>query len=103
MSFYAISRSIWLLRNDMVFNGNVFNFEKIIDIIKYRLASWFKVRWPDYPYMISDIVRFPKDIPIPNEIKVSKRNIDWEPSSPDFLKFNVDGSARGKPEPASIG
>ena len=62
------------MRNGIVFNGSVFDFEKIIDITKYRLASWFKARWPDSPHSISDIVRFSKDILNPKENIVVKRS-----------------------------
>ena len=91
------------MRNGIVFNGSVFDFEKIIDITKYRLASWFKARWPDSPHSISNIVRFPKDILNPKENIVVKRSFTWEPPPPEFLKFNVDGSARGKPGVTGIG
>ena len=74
MSFFAILWSIWLLRNGVVFNGKVPDFEETMDTSKYRLASWFKARWPSSPYSISDIVRFPKDIPVPMANKVSKRS-----------------------------
>ena len=36
-------------------------------------------------------------------IKVVKRGVSWNAPSPDFLKFNVDRSSRGKPGPAGIG
>ena len=34
--------------------------------------------------------------------KSSKRSIVWETPPLDYLKFNVDGSVRGKPELFSI-
>ena len=103
MSFFAIVWSIWLLRNSTIFNGKALDFEEQVDIIKYRLASWFKARWPKSPHSISDIVRSPKEISIPTVKKVSKRCSVWEPPPLDFLKFNVDGSAKGKPGAGGIG
>ena len=76
--FYVIVWSIWKLHNDMVFNGKVFDFVQIFDIIKFRLASWFKVKWPDCPNSTLDIVRFPKDIQVQNVSKVAKKAILWE-------------------------
>ena len=35
MVFFAIIWSIWLLRNDLVFNGKAFNFQQTIDIVKF--------------------------------------------------------------------
>ena len=96
MSFYAIIWFIWILRNDMVFNGKVFDFEQIIDTSKFRLASWFKAKWSDSHYTILDIVRFPKDIQVLKISKATKRAIVWESPPPDSIKFNMDGSARGK-------
>ena len=75
MSFYAIIWSIWLLRNDMVFNGKVFDFVQIIDTFKFRLASWFKAKWFDSHYTILDIVRLPKDIQVQKVSKTIKRTI----------------------------
>ena len=103
MSFYAIIWSIWLMRNDMVINGKVWDLEQIIDTFRFRLASWFKAKWPESSHSISDIMRFPKNIQIPKVRKASKRTIVWDCPVPDYLKFNVDGSVRGKPGPAGIG
>ena len=69
MSFFAIIWSIWLMRNDMVFNGKAFDLEQIIDIFKFRLASWFKVKWPKTPHSILDIVKFSKDIQVPKGVQ----------------------------------
>ena len=38
MSFFVISWSIWLTRNDMISNGKVFDFRQIIDTIRLRTA-----------------------------------------------------------------
>ena len=103
MSFYAITWSIWLLRNDMAFNGKVFDLEQFIDTFKIRLASWFKAKWPKSLHTISEIVNFSKDVQAPKVSKTSKRTLVWKTPPPNFLKFNVDGSARGKPGLAGIG
>ena len=73
--FYVIVWSIWKLRNDMVFNGKVFDFVQIFDIIKFRLASWFKTKWSDCPNSTLDIVKFPKDIQVQKVSKVAKKAI----------------------------
>ena len=103
MSFYAIIWFIQLLHNDMIFNRKVFDFELIIDTFKFRLASWFKAKWPDSHYTISDIVRFSKDIQVSKVSKVNKRSIVWETPSSNYLKFNMDRSTRGKPGSVGIG
>ena len=87
----------------MVFNGKVFDFDPIIDTLKFRLASWFKAKWPKTPSFISDIVRFRKVTQISKRHKNSRRAIAWASPPYNHMKFNVDGSARGKPGPAGIG
>ena len=75
----------------------------IIDTIKVRIASWFKAKWPDCPNSILDFLRFPNVIQTPMKVKVRKKATPWICPPLDSLKFNVDGSARGKPGPAGIG
>ncbi|KAK3226182.1 hypothetical protein Dsin_006044 [Dipteronia sinensis] len=38
----------------------------------------------------------------PTNAKQTKKEVDWVPHSLDGLKFNVDGSARGKPGPTGM-
>ncbi|XWS09195.1 hypothetical protein CRYUN_Cryun40dG0065000 [Craigia yunnanensis] len=75
MAFYVIFWSIWLLRNDMVFNGKVFDFEYIIDTIKFCLTSWFKAKWPDCPNTVLDVVKFHMDIQVQMVCKAIKKTI----------------------------
>ena len=91
------------MRNDMVFNGKVFDLEQIIDIFKFRLASWFKAKWPETSLTNSDMARFPKDTKVPKVCKAKRRSTAWVTPPSDHLKFNVDGSSWGKPGPAGIG
>ena len=39
MAFFAIIWSIWLTRNDMVFNGKVLDLRQILNIINLRIAN----------------------------------------------------------------
>ena len=103
MSFFVISWSIWLMRNDMIFNGKVFDSRQIIDTIRLRIAWWFKAKWPDSVYSILDIVRFPNITQSPLKSRAVKNAALWKAPPLGSLKFNVDGSARGKPGPAGIG
>ena len=103
MLFYVIVWSIWKLCNDMIFNGKVFDYIQISNTIRFRLATWFKAKWPDCPNSTLDIVKFPKEIQVQKVSKATKKAILWERPPSDFLKFNVDGFARGKPGPTGIG
>ena len=103
MIFFVIIWSIWLMRNDMIFNGKAYDFRQIIDTIKLRTAWWFKAKWPNSVNSILDIVRFPNNIQSPIKSKAVKNVTLWKAPPSGSLKFNVDGSARGKPGPAGIG
>ena len=62
MAFFAIIWSLWLWCNDMIFNDTIFDFKQIIDTIKFRIASWFKAKWPECPNIFLDVVNCPSAI-----------------------------------------
>ena len=86
MAFFAIIWSIWLMRNEMVFNGKVFDLRQILDIINLKIANWFKAKWPKCTNSILDIVRFPNIIKRPPVIKAVKRGVSW---NPPFRLFEI--------------
>ncbi|XWS15405.1 hypothetical protein CRYUN_Cryun35bG0094600 [Craigia yunnanensis] len=86
----------------MVFNGKVFDLRQIINIIKLRIASWFNAKWPSV-YSVLEVVRFPNDTKVPPKVKVVKEPICWKFPTLEYIKFNVDGSSKGKPWPTGIG
>ncbi|XWS61072.1 hypothetical protein CRYUN_Cryun07bG0094300 [Craigia yunnanensis] len=102
MAFFTITWFIWLKRNDIIFNGKVLDFKQFTDTFKFYLALWFKAKWSDCPNSILDVVRCPNVIKVLKSTKATKKVILWK-SPPNFMKFNVDESARGKPGPASLG
>ncbi|KAK2656639.1 hypothetical protein Ddye_009691 [Dipteronia dyeriana] len=77
--------------------------EKAMDLVKFRVAWWFKNLGKGSSESISLIIT---DIVVrclnQGKVKVPKMR-DWIPSQPKFLKFNVDGSARGSLGQAGIG
>ena len=78
MIFFVIIWSIWLMRNDMIFNGKASDFRQIIDTIRLRTAWWFKAKWPDNVNSILDIIRFPNNIQSPIKPKVVKNVTLWK-------------------------
>ncbi|XVF04129.1 hypothetical protein REPUB_Repub05bG0055500 [Reevesia pubescens] len=54
MVFLAIIWSIWLCRNDMIFNGKFLDTHQLLDLTKYRLATWFKAKWPAAAFSFVD-------------------------------------------------
>ncbi|XVF82029.1 hypothetical protein PTKIN_Ptkin16aG0010100 [Pterospermum kingtungense] len=83
MMFFFTTWTLWLVRNDMVFNGSSPAFENVVDLCKYRLATWSKARWP----MIAEGLM----------ILCCRGNISWSPPANEVLKFNVDGATQGQP------
>ncbi|XVE60389.1 hypothetical protein DITRI_Ditri05aG0124900 [Diplodiscus trichospermus] len=103
ISFYAIVWSIWLYRNEVVFQGNRLDFSQVIELIKCRIAVWTKVKWPDIALCHLDITRCLSNVLVPkNSAKVRPIN-KWSAPPVEAVKFNVDGSSVGKPGPAGIG
>ena len=87
----------------MVFNGKLFDMCQIIDIINLRLMHWFQAKWPNNKDSVLDFCRFPNVISAPKRMKKIRAALQWSKPPIGFLKFNVDGSAVGKPGPAGIG
>ncbi|XWS71347.1 hypothetical protein CRYUN_Cryun03dG0130500 [Craigia yunnanensis] len=103
MTFFAIICSIWLMQNEMVFNGKVFDSRLFCDIILLCVANWLKAKWPDSAESTLDIVRFPNFAKQPVKLKVVKKGLVWEPPSIDSLKFNINRSFKGNLGPSGIG
>ncbi|XVF69283.1 hypothetical protein PTKIN_Ptkin11bG0068600 [Pterospermum kingtungense] len=51
--------TLWLVRNDTIFNGSCPTFENVLDLCKYRLVIWSKARWPTIVVGVNDIARNP--------------------------------------------
>ncbi|XVF41637.1 hypothetical protein PTKIN_Ptkin01aG0295900 [Pterospermum kingtungense] len=39
--------TLWCTRNEIVFSKKKFQIDQIVDIIKLRIVSWVKAKWPD--------------------------------------------------------
>ncbi|XVE88638.1 hypothetical protein DITRI_Ditri19aG0085600 [Diplodiscus trichospermus] len=46
MVFFAIVWTIWLTKNDVVFNDKGVSVEQVIDSSKLKLVHWVKAKWP---------------------------------------------------------
>ena len=60
--FYAVSRSIWIARNDLMFNNLDPYSSSLIDLSKCRCAFWIKSSYNIMEYSISDSMRCLKEI-----------------------------------------
>ncbi|OMO53991.1 reverse transcriptase [Corchorus capsularis] len=75
----------------------------LLELIKIRLARWSKAKWPGMQYTVDNFVREPQFVSAPVAKKKSCFSSMWSKPLKGCLKFNVDGSAYGKPGPAGIG
>ena len=101
--FFAIIWSLWLTRNQMVFASSMVNWSEVFEIIKFRVICWFKNKSTEVCMSINDMM-----LNIQSAISLAKPGktrvlAAWEVPPIGFLKFNVDGSAHGKPGPTGIG
>ncbi|XVE80966.1 hypothetical protein DITRI_Ditri15bG0024200 [Diplodiscus trichospermus] len=101
--FFAIVWTIWLTRNDVVFNDKSVSIEQVIDSSKLRLVHWVKAKWLRILTGWQEIFMFLNLIVVPLKGHKIRSSISWVSPNVGELKFNVDGSALGKPGPTGIG
>ena len=101
--FCAIVWTIWEARNHVVFNGNKTNVEQATDMVKLWIVWRFKYLVKGTNDSIQALLLNFKDVCVEVNKKKISRVEDWIPPLADSLKFNVDGSSRGKPGPSGIG
>ena len=98
----ALVWSIWLERNDVVFNQKYTNMEVIWDMHILRIAWWVKAHWKNIPYQIEQFRNSFGLIRLPVKSKVRMAS-SWQAPQVGTVKFNVDGSALGSPGETGIG
>ncbi|OMO81727.1 hypothetical protein COLO4_23441 [Corchorus olitorius] len=94
--FFVAVWSIWLLRNDVVFNGKDVDDMQLFDLIRIRLAWWILAKWPEQPLSFQDLFRFPMEaLTSATKERLVHTSLNWNPPNVGTLKFNVDGSSKG--------
>ncbi|KAI9161242.1 hypothetical protein LWI28_015677 [Acer negundo] len=104
--FYLFSASVWTIwesRNQSFFNNTETTSECASDMIKFRVGWWFKYCGIGSQDTITNLMLNLKDLCKDRTVIKRPVSVDWTPPSPNGLKFNVDGSAKGKPGPVGIG
>ncbi|XP_058217419.1 uncharacterized protein LOC131328494 [Rhododendron vialii] len=56
--FYATIWSIWIMRNKLIFHSMTISSEEVVDLIKYRVAMWMKVKYEIKVYSIEEFKGF---------------------------------------------
>ncbi|EOY33142.1 Uncharacterized protein TCM_041125 [Theobroma cacao] len=103
MGFFTISWTIWLSRNELTFKGKSWDPEQIFDLVKLRVASWAAAKWPEEHPNVLSLFCQPKVQVTKKDKKKTRVSIEWKKPEHGWMKFNVDGAARGSLGEASIG
>lgn len=99
---YALCWTIWLERNNCVFNNVSFTPESVWDLCLARVAWWVKAWWRSCPYSIDQFVLGYEHVRMPTKVKVRLAQ-EWVPPEAGRVKFNVDGSSLGCPGVSGVG
>ncbi|XVF14304.1 hypothetical protein REPUB_Repub09cG0047400 [Reevesia pubescens] len=101
MAFYAISWSIWLHRNEILFRRKLLDFRHVIEIIKICILAWLNANWSNFQGSFENVIGF--STKIASSLTSQKQaTAAWIALSSSWLKFNVDGSSYGNLRPAGI-
>ncbi|KAK3212212.1 hypothetical protein Dsin_016918 [Dipteronia sinensis] len=103
VAFHAICWTIWETRNAVVFNHGEVDSIKAVEMVRWRVACWFKNCGPgstlSLAIMMMDLKIGCRDVIKKNRLVKSS----WRPPREGEIKFNVDGSSRGNPGLSGIG
>ncbi|KAK3231468.1 hypothetical protein Dsin_003349 [Dipteronia sinensis] len=101
--FFAVTWTTWEIRNAKVFTEAEASLPKAMDLVRFRVAWWFKNlgKGSNDPitFILLDIAERCIDS---SKVKIPKVE-KWMHPPPEVLKFNVDGAARGSMGKAGIG
>ena len=101
--FYAIVWTIWETRNARIFEKKVISQDQASDLVRFRVGWWFKHHRGGSQDPITSILLNIRDRCVDSKKTKTIRREGWIPPGIEDLKFNVDGSSRGKPGMAGIG
>ena len=94
MSGSAVVWTVWELRNHKVFEDKSPCLTTTQDLVRFRVAWWFKFLGKNVSNSVSALMLDLKGYYVETR-KVKKSVIqDWFPPLMNSFKFNVDGSAR---------
>ncbi|KAI8555421.1 hypothetical protein RHMOL_Rhmol05G0173500 [Rhododendron molle] len=56
--FFVTIWSIWIMRSRLIFQNVMIGLEEVVDLIKYRVSMWVKVKFDIKVYSIEEFKRF---------------------------------------------
>ncbi|KAK3175425.1 hypothetical protein Dsin_032739 [Dipteronia sinensis] len=89
--------------NQLVFEGKSLSVEQAKDNVKFKVTWWFKYHEKESKDTITSLLLNIKELCIDDRTGKHIKNDKWTPPAFNNLKFNIDGSAKGKPGLAGIG
>ncbi|KAK8569219.1 hypothetical protein V6N12_007751 [Hibiscus sabdariffa] len=91
LGFFAITWSIWLHRNEVIFNGKVFNSYGLLDMAILKAGWWIHSKFPETGGTLTDLISNPAlwsgSLP---QMVGSSRSV-WDPPPLGSVKFNTNG------------
>lgn len=102
MLFFATVGSLWLSRNELIFNLKEQDFGSLFLLILTRLYVWLKALSSDFPYCALDLLLSTDGLVRWTNLKGLRPLVTWSPPAFHGLKWNVNGSSIGKPGPAGV-
>ncbi|KAK9000988.1 hypothetical protein V6N11_082782 [Hibiscus sabdariffa] len=103
MAFFAITWSIWLRRNDVLFRGKGLDENQLFEIVLLRLWWWSRAKWPQWSMSIEDFMRNPECWGVARVEKRICKKDEWEAPPAGIAKFNTNGAVKGRFGPTGVG
>ncbi|XP_017977587.1 PREDICTED: uncharacterized protein LOC18600366 [Theobroma cacao] len=90
------------MRNEIVFQGKNWGDDQCWDLVRVKVAWWAKAKWLVDFQQLEQTIRCLEVNRLHTRIRGGRQTVQWEPLNRGFLKFNVDGAAKGNPCQAAI-
>ncbi|XP_057418209.1 uncharacterized protein LOC130712390 [Lotus japonicus] len=101
MTPFSIFWSIWLERNQVIFNNHPASPESIWDLHISRISAWVHGWWKECPYSSYDFSHHFDAIRLKPQTPNLRSSV-WNAPDRGFFKANVDGSSMGNPGPTEV-
>ncbi|GMJ08610.1 hypothetical protein HRI_004530200 [Hibiscus trionum] len=102
MAFFAISWTLWLSRNEVIFRGKILN-DDVFDLKILRMDMWYRAKWPEHILPLNDYILNPAGWTLPVQVKNLSKDSGWSTPLAGSLKFNTNGAVMGHFGEAGIG